>query len=149
MKNRGIMKDTGGLVALSIAEPYLLGYTEKPVFALSITWDEAEKMLETAYNLVNSPEVPSSLLYRLYEIGAMIHDALSRGNKPLLARALVTYAYLYVRNEETMKELSKVMGSTSDLRIPDYPRTDNEETTVKALLKLRTLINMYSLLGRT
>jgi len=79
----------------------------------------------------------------------MIHDALSRGNKPLLARALVTYAYLYVRNEETMKELSKVMGSTSDLRIPDYPRTDNEETTVKALLKLRTLINMYSLLSRT
>jgi len=48
-----------------------------------------------------------------------------------------------------MKELSKVMGSTSDLRIPDYPRTDNEETTVKALLKLRTLINMYSLLSRT
>jgi CRISPR/Cas system-associated protein Cas10 (large subunit of type III CRISPR-Cas system) len=149
MKNMGIMKDTSGLVALSIAEPYLLRYTEKPVFALSITWDEAEKMLETAYKLVNSPEVPSSLLYRLYEIGAMIHDALSRDNKPLLARALVTYAYLYVRSEETMKELSKVMGSTSDLRIPDYPRTDNEETTVKALLKLRTLINMYSLLSRT
>jgi CRISPR-associated protein Csm1 len=149
MKNMGIMKDTSGLVALSIAEPYLLGYTEKPVFALSITWDEAEKMLEIAHELVNSPKVPSSLLYRLYEIGAMIHDALSRGNKTLLARALVTYAYLYVRNEETMKELSKVMGSTSDLRIPDYPRTDNEETTVKALLKLRTLINMYSLLSRT
>ncbi|MCG2867578.1 MAG: hypothetical protein L7H08_08630 [Vulcanisaeta sp.] len=149
MKNMGIMKDTSGLVALSVAEPYLLRYTEKPVFALSITWDEAEKMLEIAHELVNSPKVPSSLLYRLYEIGAMIHDALSKGNKTLLARALVTYAYLYVRNEETMKELSKVMGSTSDLRIPDYPRTDNEETTVKALLKLRTLINMYSLLSRT
>ena len=149
MKEKGIMKDASGLVALSIAEPYLLRYTKKPVFALSITWDEAEKMLEIAHELVNSPKIPSSLLYRLYEIGTMVHDALSRDNKTLLARALVTYAYLYVRNEETMKELSKVMGSTSDLRIPDYPRTDNEETTVKALLKLRTLINMYSLLSRT
>ncbi|MGC8544139.1 MAG: Cas10/Cmr2 second palm domain-containing protein, partial [Vulcanisaeta sp.] len=141
-----------GAVSMTVTEPYIIKDTGNTKDLIqSFTWNEIRAFLKIAQALLSTSSIPSSLLYRLYEIGDMVYDALRSENKTYLARALVTYAYTYIRNERLMQSLGYIVDKVGAgaLKIPQYPKVDNEDVVIPNLLKLKTVINMYSLLSRT
>ncbi len=152
VKRMAYIGDVPGAVSMTVTEPYIIKYPGGAEDLIqSFKWNEIRAFLKIAQALLSTPSIPSSLLYRLYEIGDMVYDALRSGNETYLARALVTYAYTYIRNEKLMQSLGDIVYKVGAeaLKIPQYPKVDGEDVAIPNLLKLKTVINMYSLLSRT
>ena len=122
-----------------------------------LRWNEAKDYLEKAKELLKAG-ISNSFLYKLYSIGDMIegkdkseeekskqkntNDKPSDEDVIRVAKGLVTYAYLIARNESEFEKLKNVH------QIEEYKGV-NKDDVINQLLKLRTLINMYSFLRKT
>ena len=134
-----------GVVDSNIFEHYYVGGSK----VKGLRWDEAMEYLEKARELLKA-DISNSFLYKLYSIGNMIEGENKSGegsksnkeNPIQIAKGLVTYAYLVARNDKEFEKLKRVYP------IEEYKGV-NKDDVVNQLLRLRTLINMYSLLRRT
>jgi len=121
-----------------------------------LKWDEAKDYLEKAKELLKA-DISNSFLYKLYNIGDMIEGKdkseeerskqKNTNDKPkeddfMIAKGLVTYAYLVARNDKEFENLKNVY------QIEEY-KGINKDDVINQLLKLRMLINMYSFLRKT
>ena len=112
-----------------------------------LRWDEAKEYLQKARELLKV-DISNSFLYKLYNTADMI-EGKDKGKKEntnseaiMVAKGLVTYAYLVARNDKEFEKLKKVYP------IEEYKGV-NKDDVINQLLKLRTLINIYSFLRRT
>ena len=131
-----------GVVDSNIFENYYIGRNK----IKALEWNEVKDFLEKARKLLKE-DISNSFLYKLYSIGDII-EGKNESNKPTdeeilrKAKSLVTYAYLVARNDKEFEKLKRVYP------IEEYKGV-NADIIINQLLKLRTLINMYSLLRRT
>ena len=152
-KDRGTLQS--GVLDSNIFEYYCIGDNR----VKGLKWDEAKEYLKKAEALQKS-EISNSFLYKLYNIGDILDQGDSVKNDTFncdsseqkkckqndnitVAKGLVTYAYLVVRNEKEFKKLKDIYSA-----LEEYNGT-NKDNIINQVLKIRTLINMYSLMRRT
>lgn len=111
-----------------------------------LRWEDVSKAVNTAEELSRKKEIPSSFLYKIYEIASGSEESL-RSEIDVL-RSLVSYAYLIARNEKSFKDAREIIIKSNVFDLPDYPKTSTPMDALNNLLKVRTVINMYSMLSR-
>ncbi len=148
--SEGLSDNNNSSYCTSTSEKYLEGLLDSNIFekypvngtlVSALKWEEVKEFLGSARDLNKQAVVSSSYLYKLYQIGSMAEEGIN--NETQKARALVTYAYLNARMKDYYEKASKIIKE-----LPDFPNEKSGEGTLNQLMKLRTVINMYSLLSR-